>query len=75
MSAPNGAPVIGQKQVAVHQVIVRWVKETGDIQVASTPMDLVEQLGLLEMAKVAIQAQRTQPKGDSPLIVPARFQS
>jgi hypothetical protein len=72
---PSGAPV--PKVAHVHEVVIRWVPETGNIQFGSSVADPVIQLGLLEMAKMALIEQKIQTlmgKGPS-LIVPGRFAS
>ena len=63
------------KKVQMFEVIVRWVPETGQLQVGSSQVDPVIQYGMLEMAKQALTEQRqavASGKGPS-LIVPGRF--
>jgi hypothetical protein len=42
------------QQIVVHELVVRWVPATGQVQFASSIPDEVAQLGLLEMAKMAL---------------------
>jgi hypothetical protein len=75
MSEGNGATAVKQVPVEAYEVHIRWVPSTGQIQFASTQMDDVLKLGMIEMAKIALAEQRAAAaagKGPS-LIVPGRF--
>ena len=67
-------PVIKQQEVIALELAIRWMPQTGQLQVVGSQVDDVTKLGMLEMAKVAILNQSQQRK-DTPLIVPARFAS
>lgn len=73
MDAPNGAPVVEQRVVAF-EIAIRWIPQTGQLQVVGSEVDDVTRLGMLELAKAAILAQK-QRQTQSPLIVPGRFSS
>ena len=64
----------GIQQVAALELAIRWIPQTGQLQVIGSEVDVVTKLGMLEMAKVAILKQGEQ-RPQSPLIVPARFAS
>jgi len=73
MSEPtNGTP---QKVAHIHEVVIRWIPETGQIHFAASMPDPVVQLGLLEMAKMALIEQKVQALmgKTTSLIVPGRF--
>lgn len=71
MNAPNGAPVV-EKQVVAFELAIRWVPQTGQLQVVGSEVDDVTKLGMLELAKVALIAQKNR-QVQSPVIVPGRF--
>jgi hypothetical protein len=58
---------------AVVELAIRWAPATGQLQVVGSNVDLVVKLGMMEMAKIALQNQ-TKPSA-SPVIVPGRFAS
>jgi len=72
MAEGNG--VATAPKVPDFEVHIRWSPSTGQVQVAATEMDAVLQLGMLEMAKMAMQESRTR-QASSPLVVPGRFAS
>ena len=63
--------------VQINEVVIRWIPTTGQIQIGSNIADPVLQLGMLEMAKVAMIEQRAAAaSGKGPnVIVPGRFAS
>ena len=73
MADGTTGPVIQQQAVAI-ELAIRWIPQTGQLQVVGSQVDDVTKLGMLEMAKVAILAQ-SQSRQTAPLIVPARFAS
>lgn len=60
-----------KQQVVVFEVVIRYLPQTGQIQVGSSQIDDVTKMGMLEMAKVALINQANQPQ--SPLVVSGRF--
>ena len=48
----NTEPVVKPVAAPVHQIVIRWIPQTGEIQLASSIPDTVGLLGALEMAKV-----------------------
>lgn len=77
MEPGNGLAKIDPVNVQINELVVRWIPSTGAVQVGSNLSDPVLQLGMLEMAKVALIEQRVlnaTGKG-SPVIVPGRFAS
>lgn len=70
---PNGAPVVEQK-VVVLELAIRWLPQTGQLQVVGSQVDDVTRLGMLELAKAAILKQSDR-QAQTPLIVPGRFAS
>lgn len=68
----NGASTI--QQVVAIELAIRWIPQTGQLQVVGSEVDVVTKLGMLEMAKIAIVKQGEQ-RASSPLIVPGRFVS
>lgn len=73
----NTDPVVKQQAVAAHQIVIRWIPATGEIQFATSIPDMVSILGALEMAKVSILEKRIQALTgqQAPVIVPGRFAS
>jgi hypothetical protein len=70
MDKPNGVV-----EVPMHELVIRWIPSNGQLQFGCSTQDPVLQLGMIEMAKVAMIEQRAAAaagKGPS-LIVPARF--
>lgn len=69
----NAAP----KAAQIFEFVIRWNPATGELSTGSNAPDPVAQLGMLEMAKVALIEQRAAAasgKGPS-VIVPGRFRA
>jgi hypothetical protein len=73
--AENGTSDV--KIPVIFEIQIAWMPATGQVQFRSNQPDPVVQLGMLEMAKVALIEQKisaAQGKGPQ-LVVPARFSS
>lgn len=65
------------QQMVVHKLVIQWVPSTGQVQFACSLNDEVAQLGLLEMAKMALIEKKVRAITgvEENLIVPGRFAS
>jgi hypothetical protein len=77
MAEGNSIGKIAPEQLVVHELVIRWMPQTGQIQFGCSVNDQIVQLGMLEMAKMALVEQKVQAMlGHGPsVIVPGRFAS